>query len=259
MKFTIYKHILFIGFVVLITLSCKPSYKVTHINSSNTAIENNLSTDNFSEFDLSQYKNKIDKQMNEVISNSKIEMDVNSPEGLLGNFICDLTLFTTTQILKKDADFCILNNGGFRTSLPKGNITVGKIFELMPFDNQLVLLELDSNQMIELINYIKQKSFLSDSRKAGVPISGMRISIIGADIYRVFIGTKEFDNSKKYKVVTTNYLANGGDQMNFFKNANQIENTNVLLRDAIIDYLKLLQKQKINLDAELDGRIEVSE
>ena len=87
----------------------------------------------------------------------------------------------------------------------------------------------------------------------------MRISIIGADIYRVFIGTKEFDNSKKYKVVTTNYLANGGDQMNFFKNANQIENTNVLLRDAIIDYLKLLQKQKIKLDAELDGRIEVSE
>ena len=47
--------------------------------------------------------------------------------------------------------------------------------------------------------------------------------------------------------------------MNFFKTANQIENTNVLLRDAIIDYLKLLQKQKINLDAELDGRIEVSE
>ena len=47
--------------------------------------------------------------------------------------------------------------------------------------------------------------------------------------------------------------------MNFFKNANQIENTNFLLRDAIIDYLKLLQKQKIKLDAELDGRIEVSE
>ena len=215
MKFRINKYLTLIGFVALLTTTCQTSYKVTDFNSSNSTIDNNLSTGDFSEFDLSSYKNQIQNQMNEVISTCSIEMDVNSPEGLLGNFICDLTLFTTKTILKNEVDFCILNNGGFRTTLPKGEITVGKIFEIMPFDNQLVVLELDSDQMIDLLNFIKKKSIISDSRKAGVPISGMRISILGGDISRVFIGLKELDSTKKYKVVTTNYLANGGDQMGF--------------------------------------------
>ena len=245
--------------LLLLTISSCSKYNLTHLESKNESVSENLSTDDFSEFNVTLYKNKINNQMKELISISSVEMDVGCPEGTLGNFICDLTLFTTNQILKKEADFCILNNGGFRTSLPQGEITVGKIFEIMPFDNLLVILELNGNQMIELINFIKLKSICDGSRKGGIPVSGIRASLLGSEISRVFIGIEEFNPMKKYKLVTTDYLANGGDGMEFLQNTKLIESTNYLLRDAIIDYLKRLKKQNIQLDAELDGRIEISE
>ena len=248
--------ILYIG---ILLLSCNSTNKVTSYNSSNQTIDKNLSTATYSEFDLAHYKNQLSKQMNEVINVSDVDMETGSPEGLLGNFICDLSLFTCNSILNIPSDFCILNNGGLRTSLPKGEITKGKIFEIMPFDNELVVLELNSEQMIDLINYIKEKSLISHSRKAGVPVSGIRISIVGSKISRVFVGIKEFDKEKTYRVVTTDYLAKGGDEMTFLQNAKKIANTGVLLRDAIINYIEKLYDQNIQLNAQLDGRIRVSE
>ncbi len=245
--------------VIITLLSCNSTGKVTSYNSSNHAIDNNLSTGNYAELNLSDYRSEISNQMNEIINVSAIDMETGSPEGLLGNFICDLSLFTCISILDIPADFCILNNGGFRTSLPKGNVSRGKIFEIMPFDNELVVLELHSQQMIDLINYIKDKSIINQTRKAGVPVSGIRLSIIGNEISRVFIGIEEFSNTKTYKVVTTDYLAKGGDQMTFFKNAKKISNTGLLLRDAIINYIEKLSNQNIQLNAQLDGRIRVSE
>jgi 2',3'-cyclic-nucleotide 2'-phosphodiesterase (5'-nucleotidase family) len=257
MKKSLNKYtVLLIG---ILCLSCNSSNKVTSYNSSNNKIDDNLSTANYSEFNLDSYKNQLSNQMNEVINSSVIDMETGSPEGLLGNFICDLSLFTCISILNTPADFCVLNNGGFRTSLPKGKVTKGKIFEIMPFDNELVVLELNNEQMINLINYIKEKSLTTHSRKTGVPVSGIRISIIGSNISRVFIGINEFDKNKTYKVVTTDYLAKGGDQMNFFKNAKTISNTGLLLRDAILNYIEKLNNQNIQLNAELDGRIRISE
>ena len=243
----------------LLLLGCTNNYKLTSYSSTNNPIDNNLSTATFSEFDLNPYKDELTKKMNQQIGSSAMIMETGSPEGLLGNFIADLTLFTCNSLLNLNVDMCILNNGGFRTSLPKGSITRGKIFEIMPFDNQLVILELDGEQMTELINYIKKKTTITSSRKSGVPISGLRITINGATISRVFIGKNTFDKTKTYKLVTTDYLAKGGDQMEVFKKAKVVANTGVLLREAIIDYIVKLEEQKIKITAELDGRVQITE
>ena len=52
-------------------------------------------------------------------------------------------------------DFCLLNNGGLRTSLPQGNITRRKIFELMPFENELVVVTISKEKMTDLKAYLK--------------------------------------------------------------------------------------------------------
>ena len=258
MKFVeIHKTLLLLLSVLVI--GCSNNYKLTSYSSSNNPIEKNLSTANFSEFDLNPYKKELTKKMNQQIGSSAMAMETGSLEGLLGNFIADLTLFTCNSLLNLNVDMCILNNGGFRTALPKGSITRGKIFEIMPFDNQLVILELDGEQMTELINYIKKKTAIASSRKSGVPISGLRITINGSTISRVFIGKNAFNKTKTYKLVTTDYLAKGGDQMEFFKKAKVVSNTNVLLRDAIIDYIIKLEEQKIKITAELDGRVQIKE
>ena len=100
---------------------------------------------------------------------------------------------------------------------------------------------------------------MKDSRKAGVPISGMRMNINGSKISRVFIGIKEYDKNQNYKLITTDYLASGGDNMDFLKNTKQITRTGILLRDAIINYITTLKSQDIKVSAELDGRINHAE
>ena len=94
---------------------------------------------------IAPYKIGIDSVMNKVLCISKIEMTKGKPESLIGNFVCDLCL----QQYSNMADICVMNNGGLRSILPKGEITKGMIFELMPFENELVILELGSDDYID--------------------------------------------------------------------------------------------------------------
>ena len=100
---------------------------------------------------------------------------------------------------------------------------------------------------------------MKESRKAGVPVSGLRMDINGTQISRVFIGIKEYNKENKYKMITTDYLANGGDNMDFLKGSTNITHTGILLRDAIINYIVTLNDQNIKISAELDGRINHAE
>jgi 2',3'-cyclic-nucleotide 2'-phosphodiesterase (5'-nucleotidase family) len=254
----IVKHTILI-LLVSISIQCN-QYKISKYSSENITIDEKLSTRNFPEINLKAYQDSINSEMDEILNWSLREMDVGSPEGVLGNFITDLSLFTLNN-LNKDlnikADFCILNNGGLRTPINEGPITRRKIFEVMPFENELVVLKLNPSQLNELLQFIIEKSYQSNSRKAGVPVSGIRLRISNNKITRGFINTKEIDRSKSYLVLTTDYLANGGDHMNFFKGCKDKIPTGILLRDAIIDYIKNINTTNIKVDAALDGRIEI--
>ena len=252
-------HIILIFFASTLLIQCSKSYKLIDYSSNNYNIDKNLSTNEFLEFDLKNYSKILEKEMNEVLNYSEKDMDIGCPEGLLGNFIADLTLISTIKEVDNTLYFCVLNNGGLRASLPKGKITRGKIYEIMPFDNEIVIIDLTQEQIEELFNYIKNRSLMKDTRKAGVPVSGLRMNINGTKISRIFIGIEEYNDQKKYKLITTDYLANGGDNMDFLKNSKNIAHTGVLLRDAIINYVVILNDQNIKISAELDGRINHAE
>ena len=257
-----FKKLIFLFHLVvfyILIFSCK-GYKITAIKSLNINAENNIDQYEFNELELSAYRDSISSEMNRVINFSEIDMKVGCPEGLLGNFITDLSLLYIKKALKEkniNPDFCILNNAGCRRSLNKGAVDIGDVFQIMPFENYLVILEIQGDQMMRLINYIHEKSFYNGSRKSGVPVSGIMMKISSEKINRCFINTKVFDSAKKYKVLTTNYLASGGDQMDFFKDCKLIYNTELLLRDVIINYIEEIGKNNIKLNAQLDGRIQI--
>jgi 2',3'-cyclic-nucleotide 2'-phosphodiesterase (5'-nucleotidase family) len=56
----------------------------------------------------------------------------------------------------KPVDVAITNNGGIRTSFPEGNITLGNVYEVMPFDNELVVITLSGETMKKVIDYLAQ-------------------------------------------------------------------------------------------------------
>ncbi len=187
---------------------------------------------------ITPYQNGIEDQMNEVLTYTKNDLKKGRPQSTIGNFVTDLCLNYA------DAHLCIMNNGGLRTTINKGNITRGKIYELMPFENELVVLELNKSDYLGLLNYI--------TKRGGEPFSGVTITMDdkGNIINNSF--PVDFDSGEKLKVITSDYLANGGDKMSFFKDKEQIK-VGLKLRDAIIDYCTKTD----TIDVKLDDRIKI--
>ena len=88
------------------------------------------------------YKTKVDSITSRVIGQSEIAMDVERPQSCLSNFTSDLLVETAEKNTGKKCDFGVMNIGGIRTSLPEGDITVGNIFSIFPFENSISVITL---------------------------------------------------------------------------------------------------------------------
>lgn len=237
--------------IALIFNACSNKMQVTSIQPSSIQLNNTSAEDEAIKALIEPYKSVLDNEMNEVLINSNAEAVKGQPESTLGNLIADITLWESNNILQKKnlplADICMLNNGGLRTSLPEGKINVGKIFELMPFENEVVVLTLSGEKAQGLFKYIAKSN--------GMPLSGATLEIKDENAENIFIGGKAFDPSKTYRVVTSDYLAGGGDKMRFFNEPIAYQVLNVKLRDAIINYMRAENKKGNSLNPKTDGRI----
>lgn len=242
---------------VLLAVSCKTHFVQKSYETGNISVSENENPLDSSVVQLYlPYKNILEKDMKRVISVSEIEMNKDKPESALTNFLGDLLLEEGANIgaehgIQKNALVSFFNYYGIRSSLPKGEITVGRIFELMPFENQMVFLELKGAQMQEFLNYI--------AAKGGDCLGGTRFVISNKKATKVEIGGKAIDDKKTYWLVTNDYVANGGDGLNVLKQNEQLINSGVKIRDVIIQYLEDKQKSGELLTAKNDGRIKHDE
>lgn len=173
------------------------------------------------------YKNQITSAMQEVVAQNTYELRKQSPENTLGYLVTDAMMWYAEKHDLK-ADFAIVNSGGLRIpSLSAGAITQGKIFELMPFDNILVMLEVDSATCQKVLN--------TAAYKGGWAVTGVAYAI-AKDSTAVDISIFQRPQ-KKYRIFISDYLANGGDKMSYLKTVPQ-ENTGIMIRDLLIDYCK---------------------
>lgn len=197
------------------------------------------------------YADSLSKTMNEVLIVSAQPLTKEQPESLLGNFVADIVFKRGNEKYKQmggdKIDMCVLNNGGLRSALPAGIITIGKLYELMPFENEMVVLSLKGEKMQELFNYI--------AATGGVPVSNIKLGISDAKAHRIKINNDQFDLSKNYKVLTSDYLSTGGDKMGFLKDPLKTEVLKYRLRDALIDELRSQGVMGNRLVVSLDGRI----
>lgn len=234
----------FIGFLLMFQ-ACAPSWRVSDITytkiSAGSDVQSNPTYDSI----IAPYRNDMQAQMNEVIGHSLVEMpkQKDQPETLLGNFVSDLVFKTVTQSLGLKADACLLNIGGLRSSLPIGNITRGNIFSLAPFENEVVLVEIKSSAVQKLLYYLTQKP---------QPIAGFTMMAkTDGTILNITGGLAS--NKESYIIITSDYLANGGDNMDFFKESVGRVATGIKLRDMIINYIKETQV----IESKLDQRLQI--
>jgi 2',3'-cyclic-nucleotide 2'-phosphodiesterase (5'-nucleotidase family) len=200
---------------------------------------------------LTPYRQGLEKTMNEVLTRSTARIEKGQPDGPLNDILTDALLQQATQRYGKPIDCSHLNYGGIRNNLPEGNITTGSIFEVMPFDNQLVVLTLTGSMLQQLLDH-----FASGNK---LVVGGMRASIHDGKAQSVtFTNGRTLQPSETYTIVTSDYIADGGDSANFLKNAVKRETLNYLMRDALIDYFRQQGKSGQPLMPTSDGRISLN-
>jgi 2',3'-cyclic-nucleotide 2'-phosphodiesterase (5'-nucleotidase family) len=239
------KKILGLGLIALATFllfSCsepKTIYVQNNLESITTAISENKEVSDF----ITPYRDSLGITMNRVIGFTHSDLVRDRPESNLGNFMLDETL---DYVLRKSlADSTtptlgMMNFGGMRSSISRGQITIGDIYALMPFDNIVVVAKLPKTALAAILDY--------NQNSGGEPIAGFTIN--GEQLKPV--GFDDFGDT--IEVVTTDYLFNGGDRMDFFNSAFSSLNTGVLLRDVLIEQVSV----KDTLDVVLDQRINFS-
>ncbi|MDT3402084.1 5'-nucleotidase [Mucilaginibacter terrae] len=193
------------------------------------------------------YKQKMEAQMNAVLGQSAIAMPKSdSAETYLGNFYADATAAEARKIAS--FDFAIpTTKGGLRYAIPKGNVTLDNIFELMPFENELVLLKLKGTDVQQLLNFI--------AASGGQPVNGLRMTIKNRQPAEIIINGSLFNPNRTYTVLTSDYLANGGDNTKGMATPVERKNIGLRVRDALINYVKQQTAAGKTINVQLDGRI----
>ena len=198
---------------------------------------------------IQPYKKELDAKMDQVIGVAANHINKGKPESPLGNLLSDIIQNAAQERSGKNIDFSIQNYGGIRIgSIPKGEITVGRIFELMPFDNLISIVEVPGMWMDTLINRF--------ALGGGWPISKeLRFELTeDRKAQKVLISGKPLDHNRTYSVAMPDYIANGGGSMFFLTDFKKTD-LDYLIRDAIIHWIKEQTAAGNEIDVANDGRI----
>lgn len=238
---------------ILLSISCKTTFVSTDVKTQNISVADVVSPlDSQLVLLYLPYKNILEKDIGRVISISEKEMVKGKPESGLTNLLADLLLEegqkeamrNHLQIIPVVSFF---NYGGIRTWLPKGEITVGKIFELMPFENEMVFIQLTGEQLQQFYDIVAENG--------GSSVGGVRFVISNGKAKNIMIDGEILDSASKYWMVTNDYSANGGDDLQVFTQRSELISTAKKIRDVIISNFEERKIKGENLVEKLDGRI----
>ncbi len=186
---------------------------------------------------IKPYRESIDKDLNTVIAHAPETLDRSGQwQTTMGNMFADAAMQYGNKVFQKrenkSIDIVMLNAGGIRTIIPKGDVTTRTAFEIMPFENSMVVSAMNGGLVMEMVNYII-------AEKKPHPISGLTFTIDKNGFAKnILVQGKPVEDGKTYYVGTNDYLYNGGDSMLFFKKGSAKYDLDYKLRNILIDYFK---------------------
>ena len=239
---------LFLLLSLIIFSTCKDNLKVSKIEGKRISVDENLTSNTAIEDYVKPYRERVQKDLDSTLAYapntySKKDGELNTA---IGNFLADAVLQMSDPVFKsrtgKNIDFVVLNHGGIRSIISKGNITTRTAYEVMPFDNSVVVAPIKGQQIKDMLNYLS-------SVKRAHPISNFKIQLNeDYSIKEALINNSEIDYNKTYFVATSDYLYNGGDRMNFFKSKDSLYDINYKIRNLLIDYFKDIDTLQPSID-----------
>ncbi len=198
---------------------------------------------------IAPYKAGVDSIMSPILGESLVEMPAYRPESPLSNWVCDV-LRQESRRYGKQADLGLCNIGGLRASMPKGNVRVGDIMEIAPFENRFCLLTLRGSDLLDL--------FRQMAHSKGEGISGAQLNISReGELLSATVGGKPVKPNRLYTIATIDYLAEGNDGLVALKKAVKKVVKPDFVRDVYMDYIRRETAAGRTITAEIEGRITI--
>ena len=236
-----------------VMVSCRQSWHVSEVSRSRLLVDASLDSlvPESARQLLAQYTPAVDSITKPVVGYSARRMDADRPESALSNLIADI-LVDAGQDYGEKPDFGICNMGGIRASLPEGEVTFGDVLEVAPFQNKIVFVTLSGADVLALFNQIASVGGEGVSKEVRLVMTPQR-QLLDARISGVNV-----DPQKDYRIATIDYVAQGNDRMEAFKQKKdercpQGERTD--MRFVISDYFTSKMKVGEKVDARIEGRI----
>ena len=240
--------------LLLFLCACRSTNYLSSIQASKQSINAKLALSDDAAITalIQPYKEVLDQQMQEVIGTSNMDLSKKRPESTLGNWMADAIQRQAEKELGQPIAFAIQNYGGIRIpSIKKGLITRRMIYELMPFDNSIIILALEDKEIQELLQHIVHAG--------GWPIShSAKVQQVNQDSINILIHNKPLVAEKKYLVALPDYVANGGSDAAFLKSKTQ-QQLNLFIRDALLADVVEHAKKNRPISSEIEGRIVLNE
>ena len=157
--------------VCLLLAACRPAYEVTKVEGRLVAMDSTWDArpDSAAVALLLPYVNRVDSAMRHVLGQAAVSMEVGRPESLLSNLIADVLREAAAKTLGRPADMGLVNMGGLRSSLTRGDITLENVYEILPFENTLCVMTLKGRVLRQLFENI--------AVRRGEGVSGVKLVV----------------------------------------------------------------------------------
>lgn len=232
-----YFYLIIVSVASLLVTNCAPKkYTNTKINTAYIEVANTVETNNDIDAFLKPYRDHITNDLSKVLAYNPQDLDKASErwQNPMTNFYADAIFEIATPVFEqrtgKKIDFCLLNYGGIRATIAKGDITTRTAYDIMPFENNAIVLGLKGETVYELANFII-------ANKVAHPLSGIEIFVDKNQLVKdIKINNQSIDKNKTYYVITNDYLAKGGDKMDFLLKSAENYSLDYKLRNMFIAY-----------------------
>lgn len=197
---------------------------------------------------ISPYKAVVDSLMNSVVGSSDRRMEVYRPESPLSNWVAD-AMVEECELAGFNVDMGLCNIGGLRNSVPMGDVSIGDIISISPFNNKLCVLTLSGANLIRLFDQI--------ASTGGECVSAAVSMIVGADkkIERLRLNGKKINPKRRYQVVTIDYLADGNSELTALETAEKRVNTGLVLHELLMENIRRAHLHGKGVDGRVEGRV----
>ncbi|MBP5316694.1 MAG: 5'-nucleotidase C-terminal domain-containing protein [Bacteroidales bacterium] len=197
---------------------------------------------------ISKYEPQVAPLMEIIGYTDRVIESRRGPESELSNFAADVIRARAEKEIGEPVQLAMTNYGGIRTAMPKGDVRVYDIFSIFPFENDIVVCKVKGSKLRQFFDNYAKKGYVEC-------LSGVELVIDNYRITKFNIAGKPLDPNKTYNFATINFLLDGGDGSRIGTYADKVIDTDVLIRDAVVDHIKSLTAQGKKIDPKMDGRV----